>query len=69
MIRSVSLKELNSGKIHKEGHHLKDRHYTTNTQNTHDFYKEKRKGLDEHKGNLESREAKQENTTTLTSLK
>ena len=48
MIRSVSLKELNSGKIHKEGHHLKDRHYTTNTQNTHDFYKEKRKGLDEH---------------------
>ena len=48
LIRSVSLKELNSGKIHKEGHHLKDRHYTTNTQNTHDFYKEKRKGLDEH---------------------
>ena len=39
LIRSVSLKELNSGKIHKEGHHLKDRHYTTNTQNTHDFLK------------------------------
>ncbi len=48
LIRSVSLKELNSGKIHKEGHQLKDRFYTTDRQNTHDFYKEKRDGLDNH---------------------
>ena len=48
LIQSVSLKELNSGKIKPVGHHLKERHYTTNTQTASDFYKERRKGLNEH---------------------
>ena len=48
LIRSVSLDELRSGKVTKEGHHLKERHYTTDTLNPSDFYKERKKGLNEH---------------------
>lgn len=48
LIQSVGVKELNSGKIKQEGHHLKQRHYTTNTQNVADFYKERKKNVQEN---------------------
>lgn len=53
LIRSVSVKELRSGKIKKEGHQLRDRQYTTNTQNVSDFYKERRKNLNENIFNVQ----------------
>lgn len=48
LIQTVSTKELDSGKVKKEGHHFKERYYTTNTRDVSDFYKERRKGLDEN---------------------
>jgi molybdopterin-containing oxidoreductase family iron-sulfur binding subunit len=48
LIQSASVKELNTGKIKKQGHHLKERHYTTNTQNVSDFYKERKRSVSEN---------------------
>ena len=48
LIQSVSVKELNSGKIIKQGHHLKQRYYSTNTQNVSDFYKERTRNVKEN---------------------
>ena len=48
LYQEVSIKELNTGKVKKEGHHFKPRYYTTDTQGVSDFYKEKNRSVSEN---------------------
>lgn len=47
-IQTITLEDLKAGKKHSHGHHLKHRHYTTKTENTHSFYRSMPETVEKH---------------------